>query len=197
MRELLLLSGGVDSAALAAWRRPVLALTIDYGQRAAEGELQASRQICAALSIPHDSLRANVEGLGSGLMAGQRTSPHSSAEEFWPFRNQYLITLAAMVAMQRGLDTILIGTVSTDRRHQDGSAAFLNAMGSALSVQEGGVTLLAPAKDLTSSQLVRRSAIAPDVLAWTHSCHVAPLACGDCPGCTKHEHVLEELGVSR
>ena len=32
----LLLSGGMDSIALAFWKRPEIAITIDYGQRAAE-----------------------------------------------------------------------------------------------------------------------------------------------------------------
>ncbi|GHC88084.1 7-cyano-7-deazaguanine synthase [Pseudorhodoferax aquiterrae] len=197
MRELLLLSGGVDSAALAAWRRPALALTIDYGQRAASAEIHASQQICAALTVPHEALTASVKHLGSGVMAGQRSSPHSENEEFWPFRNQYLITLAAMVAIQRGLDAVVIGTVATDGRHRDGSAEFLHAMRSILQLQEGAIALLAPAKELTSAQLVRASGIDQAVLAWSHSCHAATLACGNCPGCTKHSEVMSELGIAR
>lgn len=197
MRELLLLSGGVDSAALAAWRRPALALTIDYGQRPAAAEIHASQQICGALDLPHETLTASVKHLGSGVMAGQQSSPHSENEEFWPFRNQYLITLAAMVAIQRGLDAVVIGTVATDGRHRDGSAEFLQALGATLHLQEGGIALLAPAKNMTSAQLVRLSKIDHAVLAWSHSCHAAALACGDCPGCNKHSQVMGELGIPR
>ena len=38
MNTALLLSGGMDSIALAYWKRPDIALTIDYGQAAADAE---------------------------------------------------------------------------------------------------------------------------------------------------------------
>lgn len=38
----LLLSGGLDSTAIAAWQRPDVCVTVDYGQRPARGELAAS-----------------------------------------------------------------------------------------------------------------------------------------------------------
>jgi 7-cyano-7-deazaguanine synthase len=34
-----LLSGGMDSIALACWQRPEFAITVDYGQRAAATEV--------------------------------------------------------------------------------------------------------------------------------------------------------------
>ena len=37
----MLLSGGMDSIAVAYWRRPSLAITIDYGQVPAAGELRS------------------------------------------------------------------------------------------------------------------------------------------------------------
>jgi hypothetical protein len=41
LSEVLLLSGGIDSSALAAWRRPTQTLVIDYGQISAPGEIQS------------------------------------------------------------------------------------------------------------------------------------------------------------
>src|SRR5688500_11559886 len=53
----LLLSGGLDStvAAYLARRdaRPVLALTVDYGQKAAARELAAAYRIATDLGVPH------------------------------------------------------------------------------------------------------------------------------------------------
>ena len=195
--ELLLLSGGVDSVALAAWRRPALCLTIDYGQRAAPAEIQSSAQVCKSLGLRHDVLRAPVPSLGSGQMAGESSSPHSAHSEFWPFRNQYLITLASMVAIQQRCTAILIGTVVTDNRHHDGSQTFLNAMRETILQQEGSIELLAPAASLTSEQLVHASGIDHATLGWAHSCHTGTLACGACPGCFKHSQVMSALGWSR
>jgi len=46
MSDLLLLSGGIDSVAIAAWKRPEICLTIDYGQRSARAEIRSSMQVC-------------------------------------------------------------------------------------------------------------------------------------------------------
>jgi 7-cyano-7-deazaguanine synthase len=194
MSELLLLSGGIDSTALAAWRRPAVCVTIDYGQRSAEGEILAATQVCRDLGLSHEVLTARTPNLGSGDLAGAPASAHSSHSDFWPFRNQYLITLASMVAIKRSCDTVLIGTVRTDVRHRDGSQEFLAAMSRLLETQEGNLRLRAPAANLTSEELVGCSLIKPAILAWSHSCHVGNLACGRCRGCQKHLEVTTALG---
>jgi 7-cyano-7-deazaguanine synthase len=197
MSDLLLLSGGIDSIAVAAWCRPALCLTIDYGQRPAGAEIQASQQICKALGLNHQLLSVPTSHLGCGDLAGDDPSVLSPHSEFWPFRNQYLLTLGAMTAAKAGCSQVLIGTVLTDQRHRDGGPAFIEAMDQLVRLQEGGLSISAPAAGLTSGDLVRRSGIDPDVLAWAHSCHVGNLACGRCRGCQKHSEVMETLGLPR
>jgi 7-cyano-7-deazaguanine synthase len=196
MSELLLLSGGIDSMALAAWRKPAVCLTIDYGQRPSKGEIIAATQACRDLNLSHEVLTAPVSSLGSGDLSVGR-SAHSPHSDFWPFRNQYLITLAGMMAMNYGCHAVVIGTVSTDRRHADGSPNFVKAMNQLLVLQEGSLRLLAPASDLTSAELVLQSGIPRSTLAWSHSCHVGDIACGTCAGCEKHQEVIEVLGWAR
>src|SRR3990167_8229199 len=197
MARLLLLSGGIDSIALAAWYRPELCLTVRYGQSAADAEVQSSGRICQELGLRHEVIDAALPSLGSGCMAGEAASPHSQHEEFWPFRNQYLITLAGMVAIKSGLSEILIGTVAKDRRHADGSPEFLRAIHEVIKLQEGAIQVRAPAAELTSEQLVQHSGISMAVLGWAHSCHTSVLACGSCPGCVKHSQVMTSLGMRR
>ncbi|MGH8493113.1 MAG: 7-cyano-7-deazaguanine synthase [Moraxellaceae bacterium] len=197
MSELLLLSGGIDSAAVAAWRRPALCLTIDYGQKSARAESQASKQICADLNLQHKVGTWRISELGAGDMSSNETSLHSTHTEFWPFRNQYLITMAAMVAIKEGCRSLLIGTVLTDSRHRDGSLDFVSALDHVLSLQEGEIRLDAPAVSLTSTELIRLSGIQPSTLGWTHSCHVSDFACGKCRGCQKHSEVMSSLGLYR
>lgn len=197
MTELLLLSGGVDSAALAVLHRPQVALTVDYGQRAAPGEISAARSICAELGLHHDVVRIPLEALGSGLMAGTEPSPFSEHVEFWPFRNQLLLTLGAMHAVRQGLKRVLIGTVATDIRHRDGSIDFLRRASDLIREQEGGIEVLAPGLHEDTATLVRRAQVPASVLGWTHSCHIGPLACGQCPGCIKHSNLMEELDWNR
>lgn len=51
MKTALLLSGGMDSLAIAWWKRPDIAITLDYGQEAADAEKRASAAVCAQLGI--------------------------------------------------------------------------------------------------------------------------------------------------
>jgi 7-cyano-7-deazaguanine synthase len=192
--KILLLSGGYDSTALAWELRPALALTVDYGQLAAEGEIRASRAVARALGLQHEVLTVDCRALGSGVMAGVPPLQEAPSQEWWPFRNQFLVTLAAMRALQIGAKGIVIGTVSTDRFHDDGKPEFINSMNRVLAAQEGILRLEAPAIDVKTADLVRRSGVPRDVLGWSHSCHVAPWACGTCPGCRKALSVRVELG---
>lgn len=117
----LLLSGGMDSAALAAWVRPSATLFIDYGQRPAQAERRASRAIATALDLPFFEFEVDLSPVGSGLLHSESmnnaSEPGSGGEggtqsgydtdvltpsrlpspspEWWPLRNQLLGTLAA------------------------------------------------------------------------------------------------------
>src|SRR4051812_5109212 len=95
LKRLLLLSGGMDSIALAWAIRPDLSLTIDYGQLAAPGEIRAAKAVCAELGLGHKVLKIDCSGIGSGDMAGARPSEVAPVSEWWPFRNQLLVTMGA------------------------------------------------------------------------------------------------------
>lgn len=192
----LLLSGGLDSTALAALFRPALCLAIDYGQRSAAGEIRAAAAICRALSLTLTTLTLDLGGLGGGLLKNEDSMPGAPSPEWWPYRNQILVTAAASVALQAGLPQVLAGTVAGDgARHIDGRPAFYQALDHLISMQEGGIRVRVPAIGETSADLVRRSGLTEDVLGWTVSCHRASFPCGDCPGCWKRSQVLSELGI--
>lgn len=193
MKTALLLSGGMDSLSIAWWKRPDIAITIDYGQLAAEAELRASRTICRVLGIEHHILRVDCRALGSGDMAGGQADPNAPASDWWPYRNQLLATLAAMRAISLGVTHLWLGTVKSDGSHRDGTPEFVDAMSKLLSMQEGGIQVEAPAIGLSTIELVRLAQIPHDQLAWAHSCHKANVACAQCRGCNKYFEVLEEL----
>lgn len=195
MKYALLLSGGMDSTAIAWWKRPDLAITIDYGQRAASAEVQAATQVCIELGIAHEVLRVDCSALGSGDMAHAPPLAAGKTTDWWPFRNQLLITLAAMRAVTRSMSVLYIGTVKSDAgEHADATPEFLRHVDELLACQEGHLRVVAPAVDLTTTELVRLSGIPPGILAWSHSCHKADIACGNCRGCNKYLETYGELG---
>ena len=189
----LLLSGGVDSVALAYWKRPDRAITIAYGQRATGAEITAAGHVAKALGIAHDVLTVDCAALGTGASGSAAVPAMSPVPEWWPYRNQLLITLAGMRAISLGATELMIGSVLSDASHVDGTAPFYDCLDNLMAMQEGGLRVTAPALALTSAELVRRAGIGRDLLAWAHSCHSGSLACGDCRGCYKHQQVMEEL----
>jgi 7-cyano-7-deazaguanine synthase len=186
----------MDSTALAYWCKPSRAFTIDYGQAPVLGEIRAASAITAYLGIQHEIIRCDVSSLGSGDMAGSPALDIAPVPEWWPFRNQFLITVAAMRAVAVGVQRLIIGCLKTDAQHADGSAAFVTQMASLLASQEGSLSLEAPAIELTASELLQRSDVPAEVLAWAHSCHASEFACGLCRGCRKHYQTLAELGAA-
>lgn len=197
--RLLLLSGGLDSTALAAMARPEHCLGIDYGQVAADAEQRAGREVARELDLPFTHLRVPAGAVAAGLMGKDAPSEVTgTAPEWWPFRNQLLITLAAAWGITRGFDEILLGTVASDgARHADGTPEFRTAIDRLLGVQEGGMHVRAPAADLTADELIARSGVPESVLSWTHSCHRANLPCANCPGCVKRAEALHRAGMLR
>ncbi|MDS0786827.1 7-cyano-7-deazaguanine synthase [Proteus vulgaris] len=194
MKTALLFSGGMDSTAIAWWKRPDIAITLDYGQRAAEAEISSASATCRALNITHHIVRVDCSALGSGDMAGTPADSNAPSSDWWPYRNQMLISLAAMKAITLGVTHLWIGTVKSDDSHLDGTPAFVEKISSLLSFQEGGMVVEAPAIKLSTTELVQISSITPSGLAWAHSCHKANIPCGSCRGCNKYFQVLDEVG---
>lgn len=190
----ILLSGGMDSVCLAHWKIPDIAFTIDYGQRSSEGEVRAARVVAENLGIRHEVLVADCSALGSGDMAGQPPLEIAPAQDWWPFRNQHLLTVAGMRAVTLGIDELMFGTVASDTFHTDGTKVFFEQINKLFKLQEGSLQVITPAIELTTVQLVRESSIPRSLLAWSHSCHTQAFACGQCRGCVKAYSVMHELG---
>jgi 7-cyano-7-deazaguanine synthase len=116
------------------------------------------------------------------------------ASEWWPFRTQFLVTIAAMRAIAFGIDRLLVGSVKSDSFHVDGKSEFYERIDALLAMQEGNMRVQVPAIHLTSVELVQASGIKPSLLGWTHSCHKAEYSCGFCRGCSKRLLVMSKLG---
>lgn len=189
--RVLLFSGGIDSAAIAWMEKPDWLFFVDYGQLPAAGELRAARSLAEAMDLPLDTRDVSLKGVGRGTLAGE-AEPTTAAPEFWPFRNQMLVTLAAMTFANEDPLKILIGTVATDNVHPDGRPEFIDRMSALLSAQ-GNIRLLAPALGLTGPELVQEAALPAHLLGWTFSCHTGEWACGRCRGCTKHNETKRQF----
>ncbi|WP_255456169.1 7-cyano-7-deazaguanine synthase [Tropicibacter sp. Alg240-R139] len=143
--KVLLLTGGMALIAVAYWKRPEIAITINYGQKAAEAESTDAAQVVKELSLKHEILKIDCTNIGSGDMAGNDPLESAPVREWWPFRNQLLVTFAAARGMSFGATEVMTDSVPLDKSHADGRPEFYRALDLLVALQEGGIKVSAPA----------------------------------------------------
>ncbi len=176
----LLFSGGLDSTSILFWKKPDMSIYINYGQRNYQGELRAVKIISKEMNIPVEIITINCRKIGAGILSEESIDYSDSKSEWWPFRNQFLITVAVMKAFKNGIHTILIGSVSEDKIYKDGTASFIRKINNLISYQEGAIKIKAPAIKMTTLELIKKSQISVSLLSWAHSCNNSSFACGYC-----------------
>jgi 7-cyano-7-deazaguanine synthase len=183
----------MDSIAIAYWKRPQHAFTIDYGQLAAKAEIRAACAVASELGIEHHVLKLDARVLGTGDMAGKLPHSNAPASDWWPYRNQFLVTVAAMRGVTLGITELMLGSVETDAQHRDGTSTFIDRLDRLMKYQEGEIRVTAPAIHMSTVELIRHARLPRSLVAWAHSCHKADLPCGQCRGCNKYVEIIHEL----
>ena len=195
---LMLLSGGLDSAAVAAIEQPTRALFVDYGQIPVEAERRAARAVALHLSIELDEVSVDLSAFGSGLLVGTSQILDAPTSEWFPFRNQLLATVAAAHAIKHGLDTVLLGLVAGDgHRHADGTPQFVSSLDMLTCAQEGNIRVRAPQIKTLADKLLIETNLSEELMEQTHSCHASDISCNRCPGCRRRDELLATVTNSR
>lgn len=218
MRSVVLLSGGLDSAVSLKMAtnagEVVLALTADYGQRAAAREIAAARAMCQALAVPHEVVELPWLGRvrGTPLTQAGRELPRpdegeldeaekarESARRVWvPNRNGVLVNVAAAYAEARGCDTVVCGfNMEEAATFPDNSAEFVEAANAALGLSTlSRVRVWGPTQAMTKPEIVKkgRAIGAPLELIW--SCYEGGAEhCFECESCVRLRRALEAGGA--
>lgn len=191
----ILLSGGMDSIALAYWKKPKYAFTIDYGQKAAKSEIKAASEVTKLLNIKHHIISIDCSSLGSGDMSCAKQLDIAPISEWWPYRNQLLVTLACMKGVVLKIDELLVGSVLTDGSHADGTVGFYDSISNLIGLQEGSISISVPAIKMSTVELIEKSKIPLSILLWAHSCHTSNQPCMHCNGCKKYLYTLQQLDI--
>jgi len=209
-KSLILLSGGLDSAANLAFSvhfdQPVLALTIDYGQRAAKREIEASKKFADYYEIPHRVLELKWLGElgGSALTSTSIDVPNvatnklddaktteASAKQVWvPNRNGLFINVAAAIAESMNAQQVVVGFNKEEAAtFKDNSSQFLGVANLSLRYSTGtGVKVACYTDLLVKSEIVQAvknlEKKFPFEMVW--SCyHGGEKMCGECESCKR------------
>lgn len=178
MSSLVLCSGGIDSATLAADRAArddrIELCFVDYGQRARQAERRSVTSLAERLGVEVAHLA--VDGVG---MPNQGEIPA---------RNMLLLSLALAARPHSRL--IVIG-IHAGTAYRDCSPAFVEQMQRVLDFHTDGICrLLAPFLLWSKTDVVALARELDAPLELTHSCEAGDEPCGSCRSCVDREALL-------
>lgn len=205
LKAVAILSGGLDSTvslAMALGKMAVpLAITFDYGQRAARREREASGAIARHYRIPHRVIELPwLSGITRTSLVNRRASlplhqmSEASAKAVWvPNRNGVFIEIAAAHAESLGATRLITGFNREEAAtFPDNSSEYVVSVNRALSYStSNGVRVVSFTARLDKPQIVRlgRRLGAPLQRIWP--CYQGGRTwCGACESCLRSLRAL-------
>ena len=218
-KMVVLLSGGLDSATVAAWARArgyeVIGLSIDYGQRH-RCELDAAKALASHLGLAdHIVLRVDLSAFGGSALTDaaipvprDRPDAALAAEiptTYVPARNTVFLSLALALAEARGATAIGLGVNAIDYSgYPDCRPEFLDAFRhlAALATKAGveghAPEIVAPLVDLTKAEIVELGVELGLDQGLTTSCYdpdPSGRPCGHCDSCRLRAAGFAAVGI--
>ncbi len=205
---LLLLSGGLDSttcaALLIAEGYKVSAITYDYGQLTSSAELEAAKAVAdhygidlTVAEIPATYWRCPLTGQGDVPVDREVSEMDSSvASTYVPHRNLQLLTIAAAVAYQKGINTLCIGVNAQDYSgYPDCRPSFIASAEATLSISgDSPIKIMSPLSSMSKADIVRVAVGHSAPIALTLSCYLSESPCGRCDSCLLRAKGFDEAG---
>jgi len=213
LKSVALLSGGLDSTVALAQglleTEVVLALTFDYGQKAARRECEAASGLAAHWGIPHRviDLPFLAEITGTALVRGEVPEPaadllddlvqaRATASAVWvPNRNGLFLNVAACFAESLGAGLIITGFNREEAvTFPDNSQEFVAAANGALAFSTANqVKVLSFTQRLNKVEIVQLGRRLGVPWQWVWSCyHGGDRPCGRCESCLRFARAIRQ-----
>jgi 7-cyano-7-deazaguanine synthase len=216
MNSIVLLSGGLDSVVCLKQARHEtrveLALTFDYGQKAAFREIDCAKQICRKFKVPHQLVELDwLKQITQTALVNRRSKipepeqgdldknpAADTARDVWvPNRNGVFLNISASFAEALGGELIVAGFNAEEARaFPDNSPQFVDSVNRSL--QHSTLShpqVISYTQDLTKKEIVELGIRigAPLDLIW--SCyHGGKKMCGRCESCVRTKRAFEASG---
>jgi 7-cyano-7-deazaguanine synthase len=218
-RSVILLSGGADSATMAAVAKKdgfeLFAMTVDYGQRH-RLELGMAEKIAKALDVKkHVVLKLDLRAIAASALTDDIEVPTGRSMDeisagipstYVPARNSVFLSLALGWAESLGTGDIFIGVNALDYSgYPDCRPEYIEAfekmarLATKMGVEnEREIKIHTPLISFTKAQIFRLGFELGVDFSITHSCYdPAPdgMACGRCDSCILRLKGFEEAGL--
>ena len=212
-KAVVLLSGGLDSATVAAQAQvdgyDVIALSLFYGQRH-ERELEAAKAIVQALKIQeHHLLNVNLAQWGGSSLTDtslavpiEETASDVIPSTYVPGRNTVFISIALSLAEAKQAEAIYLGINAVDYSgypdcRPEYLAAFqtLAQLSSKAGIEGHAPRLVAPLVMDSKVDIVHRALRLGVPIELTWSCYQGgEVPCGVCDSCRIRDRALTQAG---
>ncbi len=208
-----LLSGGMDSAAVVAIAREqgfaVHALSVRYGQRHTS-ELDAAARVAASLgAVAHKTVHVDLRSIGGSALTDDIDVPDAGGPgipvTYVPARNTIMLSVALGWAEVLGANDIFCGVNAVDYSgYPDCRPEFIEAfeklanLATKAGVEGAGLRIHAPLLRLSKADIVREGLRLGVDFAQTVSCYRADdqgRACGHCDACRLRAAGFVDAGV--
>lgn len=218
-RAVVLLSSGMDSTvniyAAQKEMQVCLAVTFDYGQRAAPQEIASAKKICEVLKVPHQTVALPfIKGFGkSSLTDSEQAIPTGSqvsidnleqsqktAKSVWvPNRNGIFLNVAAGFAESMNAQYVIPGFNKEEAAtFPDNSEDFLQRTTRTLELSTSNhVSVKCFTTDKTKTEIVQLGeSLGVDWrLMWP--CYFSEFQwCGQCESCQRSKRAFTAVGIS-
>ena len=214
-KAVVLLSGGMDSAAVVAIAREqgfaVHALSVRYGQRHTS-ELDAARRVAEALGVvAHKVVDVDLRSIGGSALTDDAIDvPEAGGEgipsTYVPARNTIMLSLALGWAEVLGANDLFCGVNAVDYSgYPDCRPEFIAAfeqlanLATKAGVEGAGLRVHAPLQFLSKADIVREGVRLGVDFGLTVSCYQADdqgRACGHCDACRLRAAGFADAGVA-
>ena len=206
-KSIILLSGGLDSlVALGSYKDKYnikLALTFDYGQKAAKEGIKTSENICNFYNIEHKVIKLDwLREITNTALVSEDTIPTAnigtkeSAQKVWvPNRNGLFLNIAAAFADAKDFDYILFGANKDEAGNfPDNTEQFRNK---ASELFESSTIkhpkVIAPLINCSKGDIVKIAMENSVPLELVRSCYGSgDKHCGKCESCQHLKRALSE-----
>lgn len=218
LKSIVLLSSGLDSTVnlFEAHRagEVLLALTFNYGQRAAQKEIESSKKMAQSLSVPHQVLDLPFVGLWGAsslthkdqhlpkaldVKIDDRSTSQKTAKSVWvPNRNGVFLNIAAGFAESLGADVVVPGfNLEEAQTFPDNSKAYMQALDGTFAFSTANqVKVQCWTVDLDKTQIAERAKALEVPFEWMWPCYESfEKWCGECESCQRSKRALDSVGV--
>lgn len=218
-KYVVLLSSGLDSTvnlyAAKKQGQVVLALTFDYGQRAAKKEIESAKKLCQKLQIPHQVLSlpffkdfgqsslvdtSKTLPTGNDVAIDDKTTSAKTAKSVWvPNRNGIFLNIAAGFAESLGAAAVVPGFNKEEAAtFPDNSQAFLKALTGSLDFSTANhVKVECFTTEMVKTEIVEWGKTLQVDWSLMWPCYQSlEKWCGECESCQRSKRALKAAHVS-